>query len=114
MKYINGEIEKADLNFIIAGSSDAIMMVEGGANVVPEDEVLAALMFGHDKIKEIINLQNQKDPQVNDHMPLQIKELSLSQIPDVFTSLQQSSKGQTSSKKLPEILPTDQSQDNPT
>ena len=53
------EIEKADLNFIIAGSSDAIMMVEGGANIVPEDEVLAALMFGHDKIKEIINLQNQ-------------------------------------------------------
>ncbi|GIR29137.1 hypothetical protein CM15mP43_07610 [bacterium] len=35
------------------------MMVEGGADVVPEDEVLAALMFGHDKIKEIINLQNQ-------------------------------------------------------
>ena len=35
------------------------MMVEGGANIVPEDEVLAALMFGHDKIKEIINLQNQ-------------------------------------------------------
>ena len=34
-------------------------MVEGGANIVPEDEVLAALMFGHDKIKEIINLQNQ-------------------------------------------------------
>ena len=53
------EIEKADLNFIIAGSSEAIMMVEGGANTVPEDEVLAALMFGHDKIKEIINLQNQ-------------------------------------------------------
>ena len=53
------EIEKADLNFIIAGSSDAIMMVEGGADIVPEDEVLAALMFGHDKIKEIINLQNQ-------------------------------------------------------
>ena len=53
------EIEKADLNFIIAGSSDAIMMVEGGADVVPEEEVLAALMFGHDKIKEIINLQNQ-------------------------------------------------------
>ena len=53
------EIEKADLNFIIAGSSDAIMMVEGGADIVPEDEVLSALMFGHDKIKEIINLQNQ-------------------------------------------------------
>ena len=34
-------------------------MVEGGADIVPEDEVLAALMFGHDKIKEIINLQNQ-------------------------------------------------------
>ena len=53
------EIEKANLNFIIAGSSDAIMMVEGGADIVPEDEVLSALMFGHDKIKEIINLQNQ-------------------------------------------------------
>ncbi|MBT89753.1 MAG: polyribonucleotide nucleotidyltransferase [Spirochaetales bacterium] len=52
------EIEKADLNFIIAGSSDAILMVEGGADVVPEDEVLSALMFGHDHIKKLIDLQN--------------------------------------------------------
>jgi len=53
------EIEKADLNFIIAGSSDAILMVEGGADIVPEDEVISALMFGHDHIKTLIDLQNQ-------------------------------------------------------
>ena len=53
------EIEKADLNFIIAGSSDAILMVEGGADIVPEDEVISALMFGHDHIKMLIDLQNQ-------------------------------------------------------
>jgi len=53
------EIENADLNFIIAGSSDAILMVEGGADIVPEDEVIDALIFGHEKIKEIIELQKE-------------------------------------------------------
>ncbi|NSW88853.1 polyribonucleotide nucleotidyltransferase [bacterium] len=56
------EIENADLNFIVAGSSDAILMVEGGANVVPEQDIIDALMFGHEQIKKLIEFQKQLIP----------------------------------------------------
>jgi polyribonucleotide nucleotidyltransferase len=43
---------KSDLEIAVAGSADAILMVEGEAHIVPEAEVLAAINFGHDHIKE--------------------------------------------------------------
>jgi len=46
--------EQSDLDIFIAGTKNAIMMVEGGAKVVPEAEVLAAITFGHDQIKKVI------------------------------------------------------------
>ncbi len=49
------QVEEGDLNLIIAGTAESITMVEGGAFEVPEDEVLAALEFGHENIKKIIS-----------------------------------------------------------
>lgn len=46
--------EKSDLQLVVAGTKDAIMMVEGGANELTEDEVLEAILFGHETIKEIV------------------------------------------------------------
>ena len=56
------EIEKADLNFIVAGSSDAILMVEGGADVALEEDIIDALMYGHDQIKKLIEFQKKLIP----------------------------------------------------
>ena len=53
------EQEKADLEFIVAGSSDAIVMVEGGADQVPEKEVLEALFFAHKEMQPIIEMQEE-------------------------------------------------------
>ncbi|MDU0201307.1 MULTISPECIES: polyribonucleotide nucleotidyltransferase [Paenibacillus] len=50
-----GEIaEKSDLHLTVAGTKDAIMMVEAGANEVSEDVVLEAIMYGHDEIRKIV------------------------------------------------------------
>ncbi len=46
------EWEKSDLEIAVAGSKDAIMMVEGEAQIVPDNEVLEAINFGHDEIKK--------------------------------------------------------------
>lgn len=46
--------EKSDLYLVVAGTKDAIMMVEAEANEVPEEVMLEAIMFGHDAIKEIV------------------------------------------------------------
>lgn len=46
--------EKSDLHLTVAGTKDAIMMVEAGANEVSEEVVLEAIMFGHDEIRKIV------------------------------------------------------------
>ena len=45
------EKEKSDINLAVAGTKEAINMVEAGAAEVPEEEMLDALMFGHEAIK---------------------------------------------------------------
>ncbi len=46
--------EKSDLNLTIAGSRDAVMMVEAGADELPEEVILEAILFGHEEIKKIV------------------------------------------------------------
>ena len=48
------EREKSKLHLSLAGTKDAIMMVEAGANIISEKEMLDAIMFGHEEIKKII------------------------------------------------------------
>ncbi len=51
------ELEAADLNIIVAGSRDTLVMVEGGAKQVAESVVLEALRFGHNEIRNLIEAQ---------------------------------------------------------
>jgi polyribonucleotide nucleotidyltransferase len=51
------ELEKASLEFIVAGSLDYILMVEGEANEIQEEEMLEAMQFGHDEIKRHCKVQ---------------------------------------------------------
>ncbi|PEZ81328.1 MULTISPECIES: polyribonucleotide nucleotidyltransferase [Bacillaceae] len=51
------QLAKSDINLTVAGTKDAINMVEAGANEVPEETMLEAIMFGHDEIKKIIAFQ---------------------------------------------------------
>jgi len=53
------EIEKSDIDLTVAGTMDAINMVEAGSKEVSEDDMLEALMFGHEAIKELIVFQKQ-------------------------------------------------------
>lgn len=46
--------DESDLHLVVAGTRDAIMMVEAGAEEIPEDIMLEAMLFAHDEIKEII------------------------------------------------------------
>ncbi len=50
------DMETSDLYLVVAGTRDAVAMIEGFARELPEDVVLAAVMFGHKHIVEIIEL----------------------------------------------------------
>ena len=50
----NTQLQESDLNIIVAGTKDNIIMVEGGAKEIAEDVLISALVFGHQEIKGII------------------------------------------------------------
>src|ERR1043165_2129280 len=58
------EIDASDLDLRIAGTRDAILMVECGANEIPEDVMVAALELGHKSIQPLIDLQLQMRAEV--------------------------------------------------
>ncbi|MCE4048264.1 MULTISPECIES: polyribonucleotide nucleotidyltransferase [Bacillaceae] len=51
------QAEKSDITLAVAGTKDAINMVEAGALEVPEEVMLEAIMFGHNEIKKLIEFQ---------------------------------------------------------
>lgn len=53
------QLEKSDIHLVVAGTKDAINMVEAGADEVPEEIMLEAIMFGHEEIKRLIAFQEE-------------------------------------------------------
>ncbi|MED3778479.1 polyribonucleotide nucleotidyltransferase [Geobacillus stearothermophilus] len=58
------QMEKSDLHLVVAGTKDAINMVEAGADEVPEEVMLEAIMFGHEEVKRLIAFQEEIAAQV--------------------------------------------------
>ena len=53
------EMELSDIDLFVAGSEDAIIMVEGSAKEIREEEILDAILFGHQSLKPVIGLQKE-------------------------------------------------------
>lgn len=53
------ELEESDINLVVAGSRDAVVMVEGGADFVSEADMVEAIGFGHRAILPILDIQDE-------------------------------------------------------
>lgn len=51
------EIEEGDLDLIVAGSPDGVIMVEAGANQLPEQDIIEAIDFGYEVVRDLIQAQ---------------------------------------------------------
>ncbi|MFM7314717.1 MAG: polyribonucleotide nucleotidyltransferase, partial [Cyanobium sp.] len=51
------EIERSDLDLVVAGTPDGVVMVEAGANQLPEQDVIEAIDFGYEAVGELIKAQ---------------------------------------------------------
>ncbi len=90
------ELPNSDLNLVMAGSADAIVMVEAGANELTEEEMLAALEFGHERIKKLVALQHDlraklgkeklvvAEAEVNEELAGKVKDLAHSKMEDAL------------------------------
>ncbi len=71
------EMEKSSINLTVAGTKDAINMVEAGSKEISEEEMLEALMFGHEHIKELCAIQEDIIGEIgNDKLEIELKEIS--------------------------------------
>ena len=71
-------MDRSTINLTVAGTVDAINMVESGSKEVSEEEMLEALMFGHDAVKELCAIQND----IISEIGLEKIEVVLANIPD--------------------------------
>lgn len=51
------QLDESEINVVVAGTADAILMVEAGANIVSEAIMIEAIMFAHDHIKKLVEIQ---------------------------------------------------------
>lgn len=53
------EIESGDLDLVVAGSPDGVVMVEAGANQLPEQDIIEAIDFGYEAVRDLIKAQQE-------------------------------------------------------
>jgi len=58
------QMQESDIDLTVAGTIDAVNMVEAGAKQVPEEEMLEAIMFGHAEIKKLVTFINEIQAEV--------------------------------------------------
>jgi polyribonucleotide nucleotidyltransferase len=91
------ELGESDLNLIVAGSRDAIVMVEGGARMLAEDVVLDALFAAHEAIQPILDMQEElrkkvgkpkravEAPKRDDALVARVREFALPKIREALS-----------------------------
>ncbi|MEX0805392.1 MAG: polyribonucleotide nucleotidyltransferase [Candidatus Binatia bacterium] len=73
MNPTQSQLLDSDMDIFLSGGRDAIVMVEGGAQMVPEDEILEALFAGHEAIQPLLQVQEEIRREIGKskrHVPL--------------------------------------------
>lgn len=112
--YINGEyilnptqdqIRKSRMNLIVAGTRKAVVMVEGGADSLSEEEVQQGIFFGHESLQPVLDLQEElrvaigaakmevAPPPVNEVLQARVAELARSDMQQVVTTADKQERG---------------------
>ena len=95
---INGEFvlnpnysqwKDSDLEVVVAGSSDAILMVEGEAKIVPEKDILEAIFFGHGHIADLVSflkdIQKAVGKEKRQFVSSSINDLAMNKVKELFS-----------------------------
>lgn len=85
----NAQLEKSSINLTVAGTKDAINMVEAGAKEVSEETILEAIMFGHEEIKKLIAFQEEIAAEVGkEKMAVVLDELDAEMTEKIVSSVE--------------------------
>jgi polyribonucleotide nucleotidyltransferase len=112
------EIEQSDLELVVAGTSDSIIMVEGESNQVSEDDLLSALRFAQAEIRKIVQLQIElrneagknkweiKTKAIDEELKKEVLELAGEKLKDIVHSVLAKEERSSKNKQLQEEIVT--------
>lgn len=110
------ELEESDMDLVIAGNADSILMVEGESTVISEDDMVAALEFGHTHIKELVKLQQDlvsecgkskmeiKEPDVNEKLIQEVHQLADEKIAEIVKINEKSQRSDAFAELLDSLI----------
>ena len=90
------ELATSQLDLVVAGTKQAVLMVESEANILPEDVMLGAVVFGHEQMQAVINAINEladevnpevwdwKAPETNTELVAKVREIAGATIAEAF------------------------------
>ncbi len=112
------QIKESDVELVVAGTSDSIMMVEGESKEISEVELLEALKFAHEAIKKLIQLQidlrneagkpkrETKVVQVNEELKKDVYDLAFEKFKAIVHSVLAKEERSAKNKELAEYVKT--------
>ena len=90
------ELETSQLDLVVAGTQQAVLMVESEADILPEDVMLGAVVFGHEQMQAVITAINEladevnpevwdwKAPEINAELVAKVRDIAGSTIAEAF------------------------------
>lgn len=109
------ELESSDLNIVVAGSEEAILMVEGEAKEISEDDFLSALEFAHEANRKLVQIQKElmeevgktkrpvEVPEENPELMETIRQMALEKLPSALSIPEKKLRRQAVENLLKEI-----------
>ncbi len=110
------QIKISDLELVVAGTEDSIMMVEGEAKELSEEEILYALKFAHTEIKKIVLVQNELReaagkqkwvvpiPEIDENLKKDVYNLAYEKFKEIVYSILTKEERSTKNKELKEYV----------
>jgi polyribonucleotide nucleotidyltransferase len=123
--YIDGEyilnptrsqLDKSDMNLVVAGTASAVVMVEGRTGELNEDVVLEAIFFAHEGIQPLIELQNKLreevgkpkrevvPPAINEELKARVEEIAAAGMEEVVTTADKMERGDRYDRLKEEVI----------
>ena len=99
------QLEKSQLDLVVAGTAQAVLMVESEAQILPEDVMLGAVVYGHEQMQAVIKAINEladevnpevwdwKAPEPNAELVAKVKEIAGAAIAEAFTIRSKQARG---------------------
>jgi polyribonucleotide nucleotidyltransferase len=114
----HSEIEQSDLELVVAGTSDSIIMVEGESKELSENDILSALIFAQAEIKKLVQLQMElrneagkkkweiNEKQIDEELKKEVLELAVEKFKEIVHSVLKKEERSAKNKQLQDEIIT--------